>query len=427
MNWIPATVGDACLPTSQADPGRRGNATFRYVDIAGIDRDSKTIYRADEYTCLDAPNRARKVIQSSDVLVSTVRPNLNAVAMVPDELDGEIASTGFSVLRANPAFVQAKFLFYWVQHREFTDFLIANATGASYPAVSDSIVKRARLPLPTTLEQSRIVELLDEADRLRRLRRGADAKVARVLPALFLQMFGDPATNPMGWSEKPLSRVIKSIEAGWSASSEGRPCISGELGVLKVSAVTSGKFRPEENKAVLGEVDSASLVTPRRGDLIFSRANTRELVAATCIVEDDFPDLFLSDKLWRLTPMAEQATPHFLKELFWQGGIRDKFRAASSGSSGSMLNISQDAMLRTIAPIPPIHLQERFQRLAWSVLTNLNRTNSAAQKLETTWAILLQRAFSGELTTKWRETHQKDIVQERQLQAHAMNQQRLSC
>ena len=68
MNWLPTTVGDACLLTAQTDPARSGAASFRYVDIGGVDRDVKAILRADVVPCLDAPSRARRIIRTSDVL-----------------------------------------------------------------------------------------------------------------------------------------------------------------------------------------------------------------------------------------------------------------------------------------------------------------------------------------------------------------------
>lgn len=323
-----------------------------------------------------------------------------------------------NVMGAVPkAHVNAKFLYYWFLQLKLSD----QANPGHVPSIRKSVMEGIRFPVVPPSEQSRIVELLDEADRLRRLHREADAKAARILPTLFLKMFGDPATNPMGWTEKQLSKVIQTVEAGWSASSEGRPREGDEYGVLKVSAVTSGIFRPEENKAVIDVGGARSLIIPRRGDLLFSRANTRELVAASCIVEADFENLFLPDKLWRLVPVPREASGVFLKELFWRDGVRDKFRAASSGSSGSMLNISQDAMLRTTVPIPPFHLQERFESLAWSVMDALNCANDAAEGVNSIWSNLLQRAFSGQLTAKWREAHMQELLAEMEQQARALN------
>lgn len=126
MRWPIVTVGKVCIPISQVDPSRNNGGSFRYVDIAGIDRVSKMISRAETIPCSEAPSRARKVLQTGDVIVSTVRPNLNAIAQVPKELDGEIASTGFAVLRANPNLVDARYLYYRTQHKEFVDFLVFN-------------------------------------------------------------------------------------------------------------------------------------------------------------------------------------------------------------------------------------------------------------------------------------------------------------
>ncbi len=85
------------------DPRKKPDKSFMYVDIASIDRSLKVITSKSEILGADAPSRARKEIREGDILVSTVRPNLNTVAMVPTELDGQIASTGFCVLRPKDA------------------------------------------------------------------------------------------------------------------------------------------------------------------------------------------------------------------------------------------------------------------------------------------------------------------------------------
>jgi type I restriction enzyme S subunit len=311
----------------------------------------------------------------------------------------------------------SRFLYYWFLQVKLADL----SNPGHVPSIRKSVMEEVPFPLVAPKEQNRIVEILDEVDRLRTVGRDAAAKAARILPALFNRMFGNPTANLLGWEERPLSKVIASVEAGWSAQSEARACRKGEFAVLKVSAVTSGLFRPEEHKAVPTIDPTRTLITPKRGDLLFSRANTRELVAATCIVEDDYPNLFLSDKLWRLTPFPRTCTTTFLKELFWQDGIRDKFRASSSGSSGSMLNISQDAMLRTVVPIPPFDLQEEFDRHAWSLMRMAIQASKAAIRVESMWNTLLQRAFSAQLTAKWREAHMKELLAEMELQAHQLN------
>ena len=103
--------------------------------------------------CEEAPSRARKDIRVNDLLVSTVRPNLNAVAQVTAELDGQIASTGFAVLRPDPKRIHPRYLFFRVITDAFISDMVAQAKGAGYPAVSDRIVSNHKLPLPPLPEQ----------------------------------------------------------------------------------------------------------------------------------------------------------------------------------------------------------------------------------------------------------------------------------
>jgi type I restriction enzyme S subunit len=372
--------------------------------------------RSTAETITDAGLRScsTKLLPVGTVLYST-RATIGklAIAQVP-----VATNQGFNNFLAGPLLYN-RYLAYALQR--FTPDIIRLAGSTTFKEVSRSSLRGFRIPIPPLSEQHRIVHILDEVMMLRKTREEADCKVTRILPAIFIEFFGDPTINPMGWEEKSLRNVIATVEAGWSAMSEGRPRRENEFGVLKVSAVTSGTFLADQNKAVAEPPDSRVLITPRRGDLIFSRANTRELVAASCVVEEDHPRLFLSDKLWRLTPREQQASTMFLKELFWRESIRDKFRVSSSGSSGSMLNISQDAMLRTIVPIPPYPLQLKFEEYSWRMMKINSEARNAGAKIELTSATLLQRAFCGQLTVSWRDSHVKELLAEMEEQARCLN------
>ncbi len=272
--------------------------------------------------------------------------------------------------------------------------------GATVHSLDISKFKALKIPKPPLPEQRRIVEILDEADRLRNLRAEADAKADRILPALFIKMFGDPATNQHRWREVPIRSFVAAIKAGWSAPSESRLRLPHEFGVLKVSAVTSGRFRPSEHKAVSEIPPDATLVTPARGDLLMSRANTRELVAATCLVDRDEPKLFLSDKLWLIVPDPLQASGPFLKQLFSIDAIRDRLRARSTGTSGSMLNLSQEAFLGTTVPLPPLPRQQKFSSMAWNLTEVIGQGRTSSEILGCLWRVILNRAFTGKLTER---------------------------
>ena len=85
------SIKEFVVRSEQVDPARLGRPAFRYIDIASVDRETKQITQAKETPVSEAPSRARKLVRAEDVLVSTVRPNLNAVAQVGAALDGEIS------------------------------------------------------------------------------------------------------------------------------------------------------------------------------------------------------------------------------------------------------------------------------------------------------------------------------------------------
>jgi type I restriction enzyme S subunit len=155
-------ISDLIHPVRNWNPSTSVAADFVYVDISSVDAKQKRIAEPKNIPCSSAPSRARQLLESTDVLVSTVRPNLNCVAYVPGELEGAIASTGFCVLRPNKQALDSRYLFHWVQSEAFIGDMDSKATGASYPAVSDSIIHASEIPLPPLEEQRRIAAILDK-------------------------------------------------------------------------------------------------------------------------------------------------------------------------------------------------------------------------------------------------------------------------
>lgn len=200
-------IADVVRPCSTWSPKRSGSGKFDYIDLSSVDKHEKSITFIERHECSAAPSRAKQLVAEGDVLVATVRPNLNGVAIVQAEHDGMTASTGFCVLRPNPDRVISRYLLHWVKTPEFVKRMVDVATGANYPAVSDTKVKNSSMPLPPLPEQKRIAEILDAADALRAKRRESLAQLDAFLQSTFLHMFGDPTENPNGWKCMALPSV----------------------------------------------------------------------------------------------------------------------------------------------------------------------------------------------------------------------------
>ena len=151
------SLGDvAAEPIEQTGPA----SDFIYVDISSIDRETKRIVNAKTIIASEAPSRAKQVLRTGDVVISMTRPNLNAVALVPNHLDGAIGSTGFHVLRSR--WIKPEFLFGLVQTDGFIDSMCDVVQGALYPAVRPKDIAAFKFVLQSPNQQTRIVEKLEE-------------------------------------------------------------------------------------------------------------------------------------------------------------------------------------------------------------------------------------------------------------------------
>ncbi len=159
--WVRTPIRDITCVVSNAKPENDAERDFGYVDIASIDNTTFTIGHCKRFAGIDAPSRARRLIQADDVLFSNVRTYLRNIALVPKGLDAQLCSTGFTVLRSNGA-VEPRFLFRYVLTEEFLQSVTPQQTGTHYPATSDRIILGEEVPLPPLAEQRRIVAKVEE-------------------------------------------------------------------------------------------------------------------------------------------------------------------------------------------------------------------------------------------------------------------------
>ena len=196
-------LGDLCNPCQgqiKVQPG----TIIDYIDISSIDNNCKTVSGYQTMTFAEAPSRARKAVKKGNILVSTVRPNLNAVAIVEDSTPNmTVASTGFCVLDCKEN-VDKRFVFNFCKSKVFIDEMVAQATGASYPAVSDKIVRAASVPSYSFHDQIKIGEILDKVTLIIAKRKSELTYLDNLVKARFVEMFGDPVLNPLKWRKAAL-------------------------------------------------------------------------------------------------------------------------------------------------------------------------------------------------------------------------------
>ncbi|WP_418514679.1 restriction endonuclease subunit S [Escherichia coli] len=354
-------IEDFCSTGSGGTPSRAKPEYYEGGDIPWIKsgnlKDSK-IYEANEYiTAAGLENSSAKIVEKDSILIAMYGATVGRLAIL-----GINAATNQAIcnIRPDTTIADMKYLYYFLKSK--FSYFVENAVGGAQPNISQGLIKSLEVPLPSLDEQKRIADILDKAAGVCQKREQAIKLADDFLRATFLEIFGDPVKNPKGWKKNKIKKGVLDITSGWSATGENIPCKSDEFGVLKISSVTSGIFKPEENKMVDSETILASkkLIFPKKGDLLFSRANTRELVAAICMVHQDYDNLFLPDKLWSIKLNHDLLLPEFFLVLIQNEKIRDLLTKQATGTSGSMLNISKNKFEETEIIFPEINVQKYF-------------------------------------------------------------------
>jgi type I restriction enzyme S subunit len=286
------------------------------------------------------------------------------------------------------------------------DRIGALAGSTTFKEVAKGALKQFRIPLPPPSEQRRIVEILDQADRLRRLRTEADAKADRILPALFIRMFGDPETNPMGWPVRTLGELA-TLGPEYGANARAITFSPGQPRYVRITDIDDdGHLRP---LGVMGiDLEEWEHYKLEEGDLLFARSGAT--VGKTYLHRSENGPCVFAGYLIRFRLDPTEIHPFvafaFTQTVSYRAWVAAKRRTAAQPN----INGQEYASLRL--PVPTRSVQEDFARLYSSIEVFRHALACSSRRLESLFAVLLRRAFEGDLTASWREAHMKELLEE---------------
>ncbi len=327
-----------------------------------------------------------------DVLFAKITPCMEngKAAMVTDLVNGIGAgSTEFFVLRPSQA-VLAEYIFHFVRRPSFRDACKANFTGsAGQQRVPRSYLERVVLPLPPLEEQRRVVGLLDRAAEIRRLANAARANARAIIPVLFLDMFGDPAANPKGW---PMATVGEVLDSATYGTSQKASDTGGGLPVIRMGNVTmNGQLDTVDLKHLElaeAEREKAELL---KGDLLFNRTNSKELVGKTGLWDGRFEAVAASYFI-RLRINRERIVPAYLWAFFNTSHMKRVLFQAARGAIGQA-NINAKELRAFPVAAPPLPLQTTFAEHAQGLEATARALDIAAAKAEAMVAAISGKVF----------------------------------
>lgn len=336
-----------------------------YVGLEHLDSDSLKICR---WGSPDDVEATKLMFKKGDIIFGRRRAYQRKLGVA--EFDG-ICSAHAMVLRAKPDVVLPEILPFFMQSDLFMHRAVEISVGSLSPTINWKTMAVQEFALPSMDEQISLATAFSSIDELFHELAAAQRALVVAERSAIQSVLGEEDK----WLMTTMRSVVKSIEAGKSPKASSLPAEPHELGVLKVSAVGSQGYCPEENKALLNSDDFISEAIVGVGDFLVTRANAQpQGVARTCIVETTPNNLMLSDKTWRLHFTSDAPPKQFILAWTKLPKFRAYIEALCSGTEAK--NISQEKFLSA----PMVSLDKVQQNDIGRAIAEIERTKKALEK-----------------------------------------------
>lgn len=390
--WKP--LGEICSTTSGGTPSRSHPEYFGGTIpwIKSGDLTDGDVIACDENITEEAiRSSSAKLFSKGTVLIAMYGATVGKLGMLGIE-----AATNQAVCGITPSDeVDRWFLFFFLLSQRQN--LIGQSAGGAQPNISQKIVRELLVPVPPLPEQLRIVDLLSRAEGIVRLRREAEKKAAELIPALFVDMFGDPATNPRGWPAATLGNVVDEFRYGTSQK-------SGPTGfpVLRIPNVIGNQLVPSGMKMVEVPKAEADRLRLLDGDFLFVRTNGNpDYVGRSAVYDSSImqqagfngADTLYASYLIRARIQAATLDPYFLQSYLSSTEGRRKLKERCRTSAGQF-NINTDGLASIPILIPPMSIQLDFVQRYRDVFSIQSQQSVATATAQATFDALLARCFT---------------------------------
>jgi type I restriction enzyme S subunit len=291
--------------------------------------------------------------------------------------------------------ISLRFLYYALLNRGLSDTI----TGAAQPQITLNSLKKVKIPLPPLSEQRRIVEILDQADEIRKLCKQANEKAEKIIPALFYEMFGDVATNSKNWRKKRLSKMC--IEVKQTVTGNERNDLP-YLGLENIESGT-GNILISEDEAKKNKIIGTSFLF-NQNNILFGKLRPY----LNKVALPNFSGK-CSTELVPLLPL-EGYTRQFLATILRSKFVVDNLMLKNKGAQMPRADMKFLMNIEIIDPDKDLII--KFSSLYSSINAILTEKTKSKKLFENIFNILLSKAFDGSLTASWREAHMQELLKE---------------
>ncbi len=336
---------------------------------------------------------SKGILCSNDILIVKDGATTGKVCFVSEKFPFRKATINEHVFKieidGKVAF--SKYVYYYLFSERGQSEIMKDFRGATIGGISRNFTDKVQIPLPPLPEQKRIAEILDNADALRQKNKQLLAAYDELSQATFLDMFGDPVMNPKGFEQGVVGNLVSSVNYGTSSKAEE----VGQYPYLRMNNITySGEMDFSDLKYINLSENEKHKYLVKKGDLLFNRTNSKDLVGKTAVYKDS-REMAIAGYIIRVRANKNANTEYI--SGFLNSSYGKKTLKGLCKSIVGMANINAKELQRIKILLPPIELQNQFAQIVENIEAQKTLVKQSLQKSEDLFNGLVQKAFGGEL------------------------------
>lgn len=351
--WIVKKLGEVCNTSSGGTPSKSHSeyydgGTIPWLRSGEISKGN--IYETELFITEEGLKKSSaKIFPINTVVIAMYGATVGQVGILKKEMSTNQAVCG---IYPNDVF-SPDFLAYVLKNKKEKFILLAS--GGAQPNISQTIINQTYIPVPPLPEQSRIVEELDLLSNIIEKKRQQLSELDNLAQSIFYDMFGDPVTNEKGWEVKTIGDIVLSVNYGTSSPASE----DGKYKYLRMNNLTySGFLDLKDLKTItIGEKEYEKYVV-RKGDILFNRTNSKDLVGKTALFDLD-EEMIIAGYIIRVRTNSQMVLPIYVVKHMNTPYIKQYLANLCKGAV-NQANINTKELQKIPICIPPLSLQQLF-------------------------------------------------------------------
>lgn len=365
-----------------------GNGNNYYITIKDIHNGRIEITdktdRIDDEAVAKIKKRSR--IKNGDILFTSIG-RIGETAIVHDKNDTWEVNESIFIFTINSEIIDAEYFCILLQSTELQERLAKDSSGSTFKSIKMNQLEKLSFDLPTIAEQRKIAININKVSNLINLCNAILEKLDLLVKSRFVEMFGEPILNPKGWDMATIGDIVTEVKYGTS-----RPAVDGgKYAYLRMNNLTyDGHLDLTDLKRIDIPDNEIEKCIVRKGDVLFNRTNSVELVGKTCVFNES-EDMVIAGYIIRVR-LKSVMLPIVLSSFMNTDALKKKLRTMAKGAV-NQANINAQELQAINIYLPPIDLQQQFAAFVEQTDKSKLAVKQVLEKAETLKKALMQEYF----------------------------------